>query len=139
MKVSKELIKLIELMVKKEVKSAINEIKVSTKPRIVEREHTPTTKPTGRSSIAQALQETYDDQTWKSMGGDQPYDTSRMGEILNKQYSDMGQGAAQPVDIATQTAAAENVQADAMPESLRNALNKDYSELVKRFDEKVDG
>ena len=139
MKVSKELIKLIELMVKKEVKSAINEIKVSTKPRIVEREHTPATKPTGRSSIAQALQETYDDQTWKNMGGDQPYDTSRMGEILNKQYSDMGPGAAQPVDIATQTAAAENVKADAMPESLRNALNKDYSELVKRFDEEVDG
>ena len=134
MKVSKELIKLIELMVKKEVKSAINEIKVSTK-----REYTPSTKPTGRSSIAQALQETYDDQTWKSMGGDQPYDTSRMGEILNKQYSDMGPGAAQPVDIATQTAAAENVQADAMPESLRKALNKDYSELVKRFDQKVDG
>jgi hypothetical protein len=73
------------------------------------------------------------------MGGDQPYDTSRMGEILNKQYSDMGPGAAQPVDIATQTAAAENVQADAMPESLRKALNKDYSELVKRFDQKVDG
>ena len=139
MKVNKEVIKLIELMVKKEVKSAINEIKVSTKPPLIEKKYTQPMKPsnpTGRTSIAEALEETYNDDSWKSMGGDQPYDSSRMGEILNKQYSDMGPGAAQPVDIATQTAASENVRAETMPDSLRKALNKDYSDLVKRFDPK---
>ena len=111
MKVNKELIKLIELMVKKEVKSAINEIKVSSKPKILEQEYIkdnspvrpkykPPTNPTGRTSIKDALQETYEDDSWKSMGGEQPYNSDRMGEILNKQYNDMGPGAAQPIDIA---------------------------------------
>ena len=54
----------------------------------------------------EALQQTYDTKDeWPSVSGDQPFDSSRMGEILNKQYQDG------PSNIASQTAATENVAA----------------------------
>ena len=134
MKVNKEsLVKLIELVVRKEIKSAVNEIKQAVETSVVNEQ---SAKPT--TSIKQALEETYESrQDWPSVNGDKPYDSARMGEILNKQYSDIGiagQMAAQQSDIATQTATKENVSVDAIPEALKNALNKDYSDLVKRFD-----
>tara|TARA_A100001391_G_scaffold205202_1_gene204105 strand:- start:2956 stop:3363 length:408 start_codon:yes stop_codon:yes gene_type:complete len=134
MKVNKEsLVKLIELVVRKEIKSAVNEIKQAVETSVVNEQ---SGKPT--TSIKQALEETYESrQDWPSVNGDKPYDSARMGEILNKQYSDIGiagQMAAQQSDIATQTATEENVSVDAIPEALKNALNKDYSDLVKRFD-----
>ena len=113
MKVNKEqLVKLIELVVKKEVKSAVNEAV--------------------KNSIMDALQETANSGEWKSMGGDEPYDSSRMGEVLNKQYQGMDSQSA-PVDIAADTAAKENKPVAGIPDTLRKALNKNYSELVKRF------
>lgn len=142
MKVNKEqLVKLIELVVKREVKSAVNEavkkhnllsdIKKPT-PSLAETMEQPTQKPTTGNSIMDALQETANSGEWKSMGGDEPYDSSRMGEILNKQYQGMDSEAA-PVDIAADTAAKENKPVAGIPDTLRKALNKNYSELVKRF------
>ena len=135
MKVNKEsLVKLIELVVKREIKSAINEIKQSTAAKVIA-ETEPVKQDQKQSSIKQALEETYDNKNdWESMNGDKPFDTSRMGAILNKEYQGMGNGQPAPVDIATATATQENVSADAIPDALKNALNKDYSELVKRFD-----
>tara|TARA_R100000008_G_C3564367_1_gene158238 strand:- start:773 stop:1183 length:411 start_codon:yes stop_codon:yes gene_type:complete len=135
MKVNKEsLVKLIELVVKREIKSAINEIKQSTAAKVIA-ETKPVKQDQKQSSIKQALEETYSNKNdWESLNGDKPFDSSRMGQILNKQYGDMGPGQPAQVDIATATATEENVAADAIPDALKNALNKDYSELVKRFD-----
>lgn len=150
----KQLVKLIELVVKKEVKSAVNEavrkhnllsdIKKPTPSlsQAIEQPVKEQVKPTG-NSIMDALQETAQSGEWKNMGAsapgapvppdaqNKPYDSSRMGEILNHQYSDIGSPA--PVDIAADTAAKSNTSADALPDGLKKALNKNYSELVKRF------
>ena len=56
------------------------------------------------------------------------YHNEQMHIFLNKQYQDG------PSNIASQTAATENVAAEALPDGLKNALNKDYSELVSRFE-----
>ena len=141
----KQLVKLIELIVKKEVKSAVNEavkkqnllsdIKKPT-PSLAETMNEPVSEtPTTGNSLMDALQETANSGEWKSMGGDAPYDSSRMGEVLNQQYQGMGEQptAAMPVDIAADTAAKENKSAAALPDTLKKALNKNYSELVKRF------
>lgn len=155
MKVNKDqLVKLIELVVKKEVKTAVNEavrkhnllsdIKKPTPSlsQAIEQPVKEEVKPSG-NSIMDALQETARSNEWKNMGAaapgapqpaaeaDKPYDSSRMGEILNHQYSDMGSTA--PVDIVADTAAKTNTNADALPDGLKKALNKNYSELVKRF------
>ena len=149
MKVDKQqLVKLIELIVRKEVKSAVNE--AITKQNLIKdiKKPTPTLaqaindKPVveskGKISIAEALESTANQGEWKNMGAtpgapDQPYDSSRMGEILNKQYSDLGAHPNANVDVLADTAARENVSAEAVPDSLKKALSKDYSELVKRF------
>ncbi len=155
MKVNKDqLVKLIELVVKKEVKTAVNEavrkhnllsdIKNPTPSlsQAIEQPVKEEVKPSG-NSIMDALQETAQSGEWKNMGAaapgapqpaeaaDKPYDSSRMGEILNHQYSDMGSTA--PVDIVADTAAKANTNAEALPDGLKKALNKNYSELVKRF------
>ena len=162
MKVDKDkLIKLIELLVRKQVKSevklAVNEavrrqnvlsdIKnpVPSLSQAIDEPVSSTVeqKAAGSNPLMEALQETAQSGEWKNMGAsapgapqpaaaaNKPYDTSRMGEILNNQYSDMG--AVAPVDVAADTAAKANVNAEALPDGLKNALNKNYSELVKRF------
>ena len=71
MKVNKEsLVKLIELVVRKEIKSAVNEIKQAVETSVVNEQ---SGKPT--TSIKQALEETYESrQDWPSVNGDKPYD-----------------------------------------------------------------
>lgn len=130
MKVSKDqLVRLIETIVKREIKSTLNEMKKTNSQPIVEQPKPQQVVQKQPTSIMEALQQTYDTKDeWPSVSGDQPFDSSRMGEILNKQYQDG------PSNIASQTAATENVAAEALPDELKNALNKDYSELVSRFE-----
>ena len=139
----KQLVKLIELIVRKEVKSAVNEaitkqnlindVKKPT-PSLADVIDSPVKESKSKLSTAEALENTAQSNEWKSMGGDQPYDSSRVGEILNNQYSDLGNSGIAPTpDIVADTAAKENTVAEQLPDSLKKALNKDYSELVKRF------
>ena len=81
-------------------------------------------------TLAAVLKETADSGEWRTMG-DGPMTTKNMGNILNKQYSELTD---QPADIATSVATAEGKSAQQLPDKLTNALNRDYSELVKTFD-----
>ena len=65
--------------------------------------------------------------------GDGPVTTQKMGEVLNQQYGDLSNST---TDIATSVATAENKNVTALPDKLKKALNRDYSELVKTFDKK---
>ena len=56
-----------------------------------------------------------------------------MGEVLDQQYGDLSNST---TDIATSVATAENKNVTALPNKLKNALNRDYTELVKTFDKK---
>jgi len=83
-------------------------------------------------TLAAVLQETANSGEWRTMG-DGPVTTQKMGEVLNQQYGDMTKSTS---DIATSVATAENKNVTALPDKLKNALNRDYSELVKTFDKK---
>ena len=81
-------------------------------------------------TLAAVLQETADSGEWRTMG-DKTMTTDNMSDVLNKQYGELTNKS---TDIATSIAAAENV--GNLPDKLKNALNRDYSELVKTFDKK---
>ena len=83
-------------------------------------------------TLAAVLQETADSGEWRTMG-DGPMTTNNMGDILNKQYSELTNNT---TDIATSVATAEGKSAQQLPDKLTNALNRDYSELVKTFSKK---
>ena len=83
-------------------------------------------------TLAAVLQETADSGEWRTMG-DGPVTTQKMGEVLNQQYGDLSNST---TDIATSVATAENKNVTALPNKLKNALNRDYTELVKTFDKK---
>ena len=81
-------------------------------------------------TLAAVLQETADSGEWRTMG-DKTMTTDNMSDVLNKQYGELTNKS---TDIATSIASAENV--GNLPDKLKNALNRDYSELVKTFDKK---
>ena len=83
-------------------------------------------------TLAAVLQETADSGEWRTMG-DKTMTTDNMSDVLNKQYGNLADSTA---DIATSVATAENKNVTALPDKLKNALNRDYSELVKTFDKK---
>ena len=81
-------------------------------------------------TLAAVLQETADSGEWRTMG-DKTMTTDNMSDVLNKQYGELTNKS---TDIATSITSAENV--GNLPDKLKNALNRDYSELVKTFDKK---
>lgn len=83
-------------------------------------------------TLAAVLKETADSGEWRTMG-DGPVTTQKMGDVLNQQYGDLTNST---TDIATSIATAENKNVTALPDKLKKALNRDYSELVKTFDKK---
>mgnify|MGYP001441259309 CR=1 FL=1 len=121
---------MIRQMVREEVAMAINEVvtelkqpSLSSKPvsqpkpqkKIVEK------KTFAKNSVLNdILNETAQEEEWKTMGGG-TYDSNRAGEVLSSQYGDMMNGN-KPVSVDGQTA---------------DFLNKDYSKLLKKVDEKA--
>lgn len=83
-------------------------------------------------TLAAVLKETADSGEWRNIG-DGPITTDKLGDVLNKQYGELTNSTN---DIARSVASAENQNVEAIPDKLRNALNRDYSELVKTFDKK---
>ena len=98
---------------KKQVKNNISEKKSFTKNDI----------------LNDVLNETAGDDSWKTMG-DGIYDSSKMNQILNNQYN-MDGG-----ETATNTATEAGVSVESLPDHLVNALNRDYTKLVKHMDGK---
>ena len=142
-----ELIKIIELVVRKEVKKQVNEIlikensikskpviKSKPKPKRVQRQYT------DNLELNKVLNETVglndksqEDEEWPTMGGG-TFDSSRATELLGYGESIAAQGGNKEMRrnmAVAQTLKEKNVSVKDVPESLVNALSRDYSDLMK--------
>ena len=143
-----ELIKIIELVVRKEVKKQVNEIlikenSIKSKPVIKSK---PKPKPkvekqyTSNLELNKVLNETVglndksqEDEEWPTMGGG-TFDSARATELLGYGDSLRSQGGSKEMQsnmAAAQTLKEKNVSVNDVPESLVNALSRDYSDLMK--------
>ena len=71
---------------------------------------------------------------WKTMGGT-TYTSNRMNEIMGNSYGDMMNGNQQQPN-ADMVVRSMGGNPDAVGDTLKNALTRDYSELVKAMDKK---
>jgi len=149
----KELVKIIREVVKVEVKKQVNEIlinegKSSLKKQIKPVKKLSRPKPTKRKKVVQytensalnkVLNETVglndnssEMDEYPTMGGG-AFDSSRASELLG--YGDTlaagGDKEQQRNMIAAQTLREKNLSVDDVPESVLNALTRDYSDLMK--------
>ena len=143
-----ELIKIIELVVRKEVKKQVNEIlikenSIKSKP-VVKSKPKPKTKVhrnyTDNLELNKVLNETVglndksqEDEEWPTMGGG-TFDSARATELLGYGDSLRSQGGSKEMQrnmAAAQTLKEKNVSVNDVPESLVNALSRDYSDLMK--------
>ena len=151
-----ELIKIIELVVRKEVKKQMTEIFINDKEEIKLSEtiSKPTPKkvikkkPKKQYSKNKALNEvlnntnplgTSETDEYPSLGGG-VLGSDNMAEVLG--YGDLGRG--QNKEKAREMAAVDSIKkagvsVDAVPEDVQNALTRDYSGLMKAIDKKKKG
>jgi len=144
----KQLVKIIQEVVRREIKKEINEIfineqKTSSKkladviPQVSEPKEQ--VKYTNNKSLNEVLNETVGlskNQTseYPTMGGE-TFDTSRMTELL-------GYGQTDEVKrdmVAVDTIKKAGMSVDQVPDHVTNALTKDYSKLMKALDKKKQG
>ena len=140
-----ELIKIIELVVRKEVKKQVKQILItekSIKPKPV-MQSKPKPKPkvqqhfTDNAELNKVLNETVglndksqEDEEWPTMGGS-AFDSTRATELLGYGES-MGTSKEMKRNIAAaQTLKEKGVSTKDVPESVLNALTRDYSDLMK--------
>ena len=149
-----ELIKVIELIVRKEVKKQVNEIFIkennkTQEPSLTELVSEPIneveTKPkkevhyTDNQELNKVLNETaggipQGDSEYPTMGGS-VFDKSRMTELMG--YGQSDEVKRDKVAVDTIKKAGKTVQD--VPEHVTNALTKDYSKLMKALDKKKQG
>ena len=154
-----ELIKIIELVVRKEVKKQMNEIfiKDNDSSSLTELVSTPTPKPvqkpkeevkyTSNEALNKVLNETVggvpqgEGGGFKTMGGG-VFDSSKINQILARET---GLGDTESVKEKKREIAAVDsikkagVNVDQVPEHVQNALTKDYSQVLKAIDQKKGG
>ena len=145
-----ELIKIIELVVRKEVKKQVNEIFIkenkqslkSLAKETIQQKPKPVVKKekvtyTSNDSLNDILNETVglskgDTEEYPTLGGG-VFDSSRASELLG--YGDTlragGDKEAQRNINAAMTMKEAGVSSEQVPESLVNALTRDYSDLMK--------
>tara|TARA_Y100000361_G_C11087908_1_gene304842 strand:+ start:108 stop:533 length:426 start_codon:yes stop_codon:yes gene_type:complete len=85
------------------------------------------------SVLNDVLNETAGEEEWKTMGGG-TYDSGRAGEILASSYGDMMNGAVKP--SGDQMVASMGVNPEKVPDDVKNAIGRDYSELMKKINKK---
>ncbi len=146
-----ELIKIIELVVRKEVKKQVKQILItekSIKPKPVIQSK-PKPKPkvqqhfTDNAELNKVLNETVglndksqEDEEWPTMGGS-AFDSTKMAEALG--YGNIGPGGNQELQRqmgAVQTMKDAGVTTEQVPEGVVDALTKDYSALMKHINSK---
>ena len=153
-----ELIKIIELVVRKEVKKQMNEIfiKDNDSSSLTELVSTPTPKPvqkpkeevkyTSNEALNKVLNETVGgvpqgEGGYETMGGG-IYDSSKINDILVKES---GYGNPETVNekkreiAAVDTIKKAGVNVDQVPDHVQNALTKDYSAVLKAIEKKKNG
>lgn len=156
-----ELIKIIELVVRKEVKKQMNEIfiKDNDSSSLTELVSAPTPKPkkvqkpkkevqyTSNEALNRVLNETVggvpqgESSGYPTMGGG-IYDSSKINDILVKES---GYGNPESVKekkreiAAVDTIKKAGVNVDQVPDHVTNALTKDYSKVMKAIEQKKGG
>ena len=145
----KQLVKIIQEVVRREIKKEINEIfineqKNSNQQQLTDvipqvSEHKEDIKYTNNKSLNDVLNETVglsrkQSSEYPTMGGG-TFDSSRMTELL---------GYSQPEEVQRDMVAVDTIKkagksVDQVPEHVTNALTKDYSALMKALDKKKQG
>ena len=132
---------LIRQIVREEVAMAIQEvIKEITEPTIENKVTKPKQKKkmvetksfTKNSVINSILNETAQNDEWKTMGGG-TYDSSKVNEVLSSQYGDLMNDDT----TGDKMVASMGKNPNTVPDHIKNALVKDYSEVLKKSKEKT--
>ena len=149
----KELIKIIELVVRKEVKKQMTEIFINdekeislsetiSKPKVVKKKSKK--QYTKNKALNEVLNNTkplgsQEQEDYPTLGGG-VLGSDNMAEVLG--YGDLGKG--QNKEKAREMAAVDSIKkagvsVDQVPEDVQNALTRDYSGLMKAIDNKKKG
>ena len=149
----KELIKIIELVVRKEVKKQMTEIFINdekemslsetiSKPKVAKKKSKKQyTKNTALNEVLNNTKPLGQQETdeYPTLGGG-VLGSDNMAEVLG--YGDLGRG--QNKERAREMAAVDSIKkagvsVDAVPEDVQNALTRDYSDLMKAINKKKSG
>ena len=149
----KELIKIIELVVRKEVKKQMTEIFINdekemslsetiSKPKVAKKKSKKQyTKNTALNEVLNNTKPLGQQETdeYPTLGGG-VLGSDNMAEVLG--YGDLGRG--QNKERAREMAAVDSIKkagvsVDAVPEDVQNALTRDYSGLMKAINKKKKG
>ena len=145
----KQLVKIIQEVVRREIKKEINEIFIreqkTSEPQLADVIQQKVSEPkeqvkyTNNKSLNDVLNETVglsqkQDSEYPTMGGG-TFDTSRMTELLG--YGQTDEVKRDMVAVDTIKKAGRSV--DQVPDHVTNALTKDYSALMKALDKKKQG
>ena len=136
MKKKKTTRQIIRQIVREEVAMAIQEVitelKKPTKP-VTPKKSTQNSSFTKNKVLNDVLNETAQGGDWKTLGGTK-YTTNRMNEIVGSSYGDMMNGNQKP--DADTVVKSMGGNPDAVGDTLKNALTRDYSGLMKAMDKK---
>jgi len=138
MKTSK-LVSLIKEVVKQEVKKQVTNILINetnipkTKP-VAKKKKVKEQKFTDNPTLNKILNETAQQQEeYPTLGGG-TFDSSRATELLG--YGSLGNDEVKREVAAAGTMKGAGMNPEAAPEHLKNALTRDYSDLIKAIDKK---
>ena len=136
---SNKLVSLIKEVVKQEVKKQITDILINetnipkTKP-VVKKKKVKEQKFTDNPTLNKILNETAQQEEYPTLGGG-TFDSTRMTEMLGY-GSGLGNKEVKREVAAASTMKSAGMNPEAAPEHLKNALTRDYSDLIKAIDKK---
>ena len=149
-----DLIKIIELVVRKEIKKQLSEIfindkeeiklaeTISPKPKVKQKPKKQYTKDRALNEVlnnTKPLGQQSQDDDYPTLGGG-VLGSDNMADVLG--YGDLGRGGNKEMKRevgAVQTIKKQGVNVDQVPEDVVNALTRDYSGLMKAINKKKSG
>ncbi len=105
------------------IKEVITELKQPTQSKPQPKKIVEKKSFTKNSVLNDVLNETAQDEEWKTLGGSE-FTSDRMNELVGSQYGDMMNGTSQQVPSS---------------DPMSQFLNKNYSEVLKKSEEKSKG
>ena len=136
---SNKLVSLIKEVVKQEVKKQITDILINetnipkAKP-VIKKKKVKEQQFTSDPTLNKILNETAQQEEYPTLGGG-TFDSSRMTEMLGY-GSGLGNKEVKREVAAASTLQSAGMNPDEAPEHLKNALTRDYSDLIKAIDKK---
>lgn len=134
-----KLVSLIKEVVKQEVKKQITDILINetnipkAKP-VIKKKKVKEQQFTSDPTLNKILNETAQQEEYRTLGGG-TFDSSRMTEMLGY-GGGLGNKEVKREVAAASTMKSAGMNPEAAPEHLKNALTRDYSDLIKAIDKK---